>query len=461
MRGPKRPNPAQVIHRWSDRLRAAVWPLAGSQPHLVGGIALTRLAERQGYFLESARRYADHYRAVAQLCSSDFEALHDAGDNIFSALAVYCDMGAWAEAGQILQAVDVFLDSRGHWDEQRSWLERVLSHRDALGRLSLTCDLLDRLAMLANSQGDRHTAALLYRDVIRLAELADDTGRLSLAYFGLGTVQFGQGHEAMAHANWKKALTMAEGVGDPLQLSMIRYFLDHTRGTPPKSEDVGQKSLLERIQTVANTPLETVSRTVKTSFDAMSSYLRGQWPQARQYFLEMLEITRAESEQQGMAIALYHLGQIAQRQNDFATALDYYQQCEAITRSLNDKTGLTLVLWAVGFVHLQQQRFDLALPYLEESTELERASGAPAKIAESLYWLGYAVSNAGSPERGRQIWEESLGIFTRLGSLEAQKVREVLLQLQEVMDRQEHAPTAERASPSGLGCRANASRLLR
>lgn len=169
----------------------------------------------------------------------------------------------------------------------------------------------------------------------------------------------------------------------------------------------------------------------------MTAFAEGRYEQARHQYLEALELAREEGERQGEALALYQLGQIAHWEGDLPLALDCYRQSEAIARQMDDRTGLMALYSAIGLVYLQQQRFDLAHPYLEESVTLEREAGDQRQVAENLYWLGYAVANTGDLEQAEQVFQESLAIFTCLGSPRAQDAREALSRLHAVMGQED------------------------
>lgn len=396
---------------------------------------MNTLAEQQALFRESARRFADHYLAHVQDHILDYPTLDEELDNLFRALATYSRLQAWLDVAHLVQALGIFLDTRGYWAEHRFWLEQALNHSEVLdGHPTLRIEILESLAHIISSQGDRDTAQDLYQAVIRLAEQDQDELHLARAYYGLGTVYFGAGQMDKAQSCWERALSLADHIGDEVQAPVIRYFLG-SLNLSGADTDRAPKEMDSAVRLAAKIAprLGLVGKTLLVQLRAMTYFAQGRHDQARHHYLEALELAREEGERQGEALALYQLGQIAHHQGDLPAALDYYRQSEAIAKELDDRTGLMALYSAIGLVYLQQQRFDLARPYLEQSVTLEREAGNQEQVAENLYWLGYAVANTGDPRQAEQVFEESLAVFTRLDSPRAQDVRQAVRRLRAVM----------------------------
>jgi tetratricopeptide (TPR) repeat protein len=385
---------------------------------------------RQFYNL-CARRFSDHYLAYAQASEADFVALDEEVANLLRALTSYSRLQAWPDIVRLVQALDIFLDMRGHWTEFRFWLEQIVNHDEAIADPTARLDVLLSLAGVTSSQGDRGKAEEHYQEAIHLAKQVDDKDRLGSAYYGLYTVYANQGRSDKAQECLERVLALARQSGDRLRENLARYFLNATdlaRGGAEASPRI--LNLATQIAREFGHPGKAFTSSLRAwSYLTLSKYSR-----ARQHYLGALEHLRQEGDAQGTAFVLYQLGLIAALEDDLASALDYYRQSESIARQMDDRTGLVLLCSSIGMLYLQQQRFDLALPYLEQSVILARDCGDQAQVAENLYWLGYAVANTGDVRRAEQVFEESLEIFTQLCSPEAQKVQEVLAQLHRAID---------------------------
>ena len=65
----------------------------------------------------------------------------------------------------------------------------------------------------------------------------------------------------------------------------------------------------------------------------------------------------------------------------------------------------------------------------EEALAFYRATGIALNSALALQRLGYTAAGAGDQEQARRYYEESLALFTRIGSPSAAEVRAELEQL--------------------------------
>lgn len=226
--------------------------------------------------------------------------------------------------------------------------------------------------------------------------------------------------------------TLAKQMGNQVQEEYARYFLEAPALSKPNERS--SPRIFHLVDQIAKT-LGDLGKAHTLSMRGWIHLVLGQYHQARQYYLRALERVREEGDAQGTAFVLYQLGLIAALEDDLAGALAHYQESRSITEQIDSQTGLLLLCSSIGMLHMKQERFDLARPYLEQSVILALHSGNQRGIAGSLYWLGYAVANTGDPKRAEQLFEDSLAIFTQLGSPEAQKVRDVLSQLNGVMNR--------------------------
>lgn len=394
---------------------------------------MNRIDDARQFYNLSARRFSDHYLAYVQAHEADFAALDEDLANLLRALASYNRLQAWSDVLRLVRALDIFLDTRGHWIELRFWLEQIINRDKAIDDPAAWMDIVLSLAGVTSSQGDRVKAEELYQEVIRLAEQIDDKDRLGSAHYGLSTVYINQGRSDEARECMKQALRLAQQTENQTQESAIRYFLE---ATDPSSDAAEASPRILNIAGQIAGGLGSSGKAFGYSLRAWGCLMLNKYGRARQCYVDALEQCRGEGDAQGTAFVLYQLGLIAALEDDLEMALEYYRQSESIARHLKDHTGLVLLCSSIGMVYLRQQRFDLALPYLEQSVMLARNSGDQEQLADNLYWLGYAVANTGDPRQAEQIFEEGLAIFRQLGSREAQKVRSVLSRLRQRMGRE-------------------------
>jgi tetratricopeptide (TPR) repeat protein len=388
-------------------------------------------------YSKSAQRFAGHYRSYAHDYKVDFIVLDEELGNLIRALAIYNHLQAWLDLAQLIQELGVYLDTRGYWDEHRFWLEKAIAYKDMIRDPITKMGVMEDLATIVNSQGDRNLARGLYQEVITIAEQEKDEMRLARAYFGLGVVNLNLDKKEEARACWEKALGIAERIKDEIQIVSIRFFLGSLPFVEAETQNAPKAKQFPATPTIlVASQAGGAGKTLSTQLRAMKYFMQGRYRQARSKYLEALDLAREEGERQGEAFSLYQLGQISHLENNLLSAMDYYRQSESIAKQIGDHTGLRSLYSAMGLACIQQQRFDLARSYLEQSVVLEREADDQMQVAEKLYWLGYALANSGELERGKSSFEESLVLFDRLKSPRVKDVRDVLSRLGALMDRE-------------------------
>ncbi len=165
---------------------------------------------------------------------------------------------------------------------------------------------------------------------------------------------------------------------------------------------------------------------------ARSLLLRGDYPEARALFSEVLERAKGVAEEHWIAAARYGLGQIAEKQGDGTAASAHYSDALDRYRALSDDAGIADSLHGLGGVAFNVGDYDRALAAFEESLALRRAIGDPRAIASSLNNIGGALSAQGSTDRSIVFFNESLQMRRMVG--EARGIAMSLLNLGHVLE---------------------------
>jgi DNA-binding SARP family transcriptional activator len=179
-----------------------------------------------------------------------------------------------------------------------------------------------------------------------------------------------------------------------------------------------------------------------------------------------LEAFRADRNKHGEASALANLGWAQLNLGDPAAAVATCQQVLAIHRELDSGRGLGNGLYALSIpltasgrldealacltealpifrdarqqfwegmtlyrlaeVHQEAGRWRQSASQVEQALVLLREVGGEWRTANALTMLGRALANLDQPVRAHACWQDALGIYTALGSPEAQDVRRLL-----------------------------------
>ncbi|MEC3994695.1 BTAD domain-containing putative transcriptional regulator [Actinacidiphila sp. DG2A-62] len=184
------------------------------------------------------------------------------------------------------------------------------------------------------------------------------------------------------------------------------------------------------------------------------------------YFTTALEAFRSDGSRYGEAATLSNLSRAQLELGDTEAALDASRQVVEIYRDLGagfrpanglyalgialtatgrlDEAleGLTealhvfregrqqfwegMTLFRLAKVHLAGGSWRQAASHAEQALVILRDVGGEWRVANALTVLGSALFGLGQPVRAHACWQDSLGIYTALGSPEAQEVRQLL-----------------------------------
>jgi tetratricopeptide (TPR) repeat protein len=188
--------------------------------------------------------------------------------------------------------------------------------------------------------------------------------------------------------------------------------------------------------------------------------------ESAQYFTTALEAFRADDSRYGEAATLSNLSRAQLELGDTEAALDTSRQVVEIYRDLGAGFRPANGLYALGIVLTATGRLDEALERLTEALRIFREArqqfwegmtlfrlakvrlsagqwrqsashaeqaliilrdvGGEWRVANALTLLGRALDGMGQSVRAHACWQDSLGIYTSLGSPEAQEVQKLL-----------------------------------
>ncbi|GLX01102.1 AfsR/SARP family transcriptional regulator [Microtetraspora sp. NBRC 16547] len=134
----------------------------------------------------------------------------------------------------------------------------------------------------------------------------------------------------------------------------------------------------------------------------------------------------------GMARARYHLGIVLSYVGRLNEAVVHHAECLNFFRASNQRVWEQRVCYRLAATFIAAGRFAEASRHAEQALTVSREITHPYGEAQSLTALGKALRGMGEKARGREALEKALGIFTRLGSPEADDVRALLLELDRV-----------------------------
>lgn len=380
----------------------------------------------QEIYAAASHHFVHYYLSFAQEHRLDSTAQAEEMGNFQAALSLCKQNRWWATFGHLLEAIRYVVLERGYWAEYRRWLELVLQQPLACDQ-TLYLTLLDDYAGLLHTQGQAEVAIQIYQEILETAEQALTK---AYAHYGLGHAYFAAGERWKAAEQWELANELAGQSGQPGTVAITNYFLNSVRG------EAAPLVSLEIMEGESFPKAHTWKRYFKEQFRARRYFDRRELIKAQESYAVVCNLAKELSDQDGLALALFHLGEIARMMGDASLALRYYHDSEQIAQRLDNHIGLVNVYEGIARVQLGLHRYDLARPYLEECVRLERQFSAGEALAERLFMLGYARANTKNIGGAKACFREAKELFAQVAPERAAKVEQALNRLNSVADKE-------------------------
>jgi len=386
----------------------------------------------------SKKIYAQAEQRLVALCVEYTQAHPMAPDllgselpNILVAIQICEKRRDWVTLGLLIHAADQALLNAGRKDEYLRWLEIVLADTGVATNgdvRDLYLALMDDYATTLNSAGERDRALALYRRM--LGEAHDDRLMQAFGHMGLATIQLSANQPELARQHLQQARVISQQLNEPSIVNFANYFL----GEPGDHADVLAGVELPHQNRVPKAA--SWRRYMWCQMQAMRHCQNREYSAAINLYQEAIKLALDLGDEQGRALALYQLGEIARVQDRLDEALVLLHQSEDIASRLKDHTGLASIYASTGRLHLFQAHYDLALPYLRESVSLESQWGETEAMGENLYWLGYAEANTGHVAEAQVSFHHARSIFERVAPNRVADVDQVLARLDAALEQQ-------------------------
>ena len=316
-----------------------------------------------------------------------------------------------------------FLRARGHWDRAAGQYQTALSAARRAGDRPGQAGTLDELGLLQQLRGDYPAAtATLAQAAALYGDLGDQTGQAH-ALNHLGLVHQDTGDYQAAAACHRQALALARAAGDPLAKAV-------------SLTDLGQVQQLTGdypAAVVSHTQALAMFRSLNSRFDEADALCQlgfaaravGDYPAAASYLQHGLEQFRDLGDQLGQAWALHGLGHVQQATGDYQAASARLSQVLRLYQDLGSRHGRAKALNSLGGLSLATSAAEEARNYHSQALAIAREIGAQSEEADALAGIGLSLlprspAEAAAPLRG------ALAIYQRLGSPDAQRIRDAL-----------------------------------
>ena len=146
--------------------------------------------------------------------------------------------------------------------------------------------------------------------------------------------------------------------------------------------------------------------------------IKGDIPQALEYYNKALSVMEVIGSKDGMASALNSMAYLYVNQGDSAHALEFYHRSLKIEEEIGAKERMASSLKSIGAIYGNQNDITLALEYYNRSLEMYEEINYQEGMASSLNNIGVIYSGQGDSARALPYFRRSLIIKEALGDQE-------------------------------------------
>jgi tetratricopeptide (TPR) repeat protein len=146
-----------------------------------------------------------------------------------------------------------------------------------------------------------------------------------------------------------------------------------------------------------------------------SNVVKGNYPQALEYYNTGLKISEELSDKSWQAKFLGNIGNVYNNQSDYPKALAYYFKALKIDEELGDKRGMAADLGNIGNVYYNQSDYPKALAYYFKALKLDEELGDKRGMAADLGNIGLVYADQSDYPKALAYYFKALKIAEELG----------------------------------------------
>ena len=338
--------------------------------------AAERLADRgeaarlQGrharWFADLAAEAASHYHGRGQTAA--LERVQAEHANVLAALDWLLQRKDVEAAARVANALLWFWTRRDHWQEARTWLERLAAASDSGTAVTTRSELYFALGQVAWLQGDFPAAATWADKSLEGARQHGHAGALAPALALAGRLASVRGEHGTARQLFEEGLACVRGEKQGWS-------------EPPLLGGLAMIALEEGDLSAAKTQLES-----------------------------SVALARAAGDDWHLANALNSLGDVARRVGDYSLAKQFYQESLGLHEAMARETRAS-VLHNIGYVSIHEGNLTGAAEHFGASLRLFQRRGERRGVAECLVGLACVLAAAGEARLAARLFGAAEATF--------------------------------------------------
>jgi tetratricopeptide (TPR) repeat protein/transcriptional regulator with XRE-family HTH domain len=371
-----------------------------------------------------------HYFAEFVLTHShDFAALDLEQKNVLTALQLAHDLRQTDDFVEGVLAIYLFWEAKGLYKVAADYLQKMET------AVSTQTDPIIRLKFhhyrgrLAQRQGEYIEAEAQYEAALALARTLEAERQLSHVLRALGVLAARRGDYVLADSYYKEGLALAKALGHG---GIVSNFL---RGLGVQAYMRGDFARAEAFYEEGLTLIGMVDEKVPDAKGeggmlwglGVLAQEQGDLAQAQQYFEQSLALARQVGQQKRVILLLRMLAEIAVVQNLPKQAEAFWQEALLLAQDIGHRWQEARVLSEWGEYQIEVGQTAVAHETFQQLFRLARILQSQELVAVALFGLARETAVRGEIDLAKERGWESLDVFTAMGHIKMQEVKDWLM----------------------------------
>lgn len=301
--------------------------------------------------------------------------------------------------GDVAELRSDYATASGYYEECLNISDRADKHR---------IRVLNGLAKIAQTQGDRSKAANFSQQALELAREQEDQEGVAQSLSSLGATANLLGNYDVARTHFEESLHLYRLLN--LQTGVVAS-LNSLAGIATKRGNVDEaRRYLEACLSAAREIGD--QQRIGTVLNSLGNHAlqQGDYVAARGYYQGSLHIKREIGARLGIGIALGNLAIVAFEQGNLVDGETYAAECLRERRAIGDTRGIAHALGLLATVAGYRTQYAEAQRYFEEALQIQRSLNDRTNAASTIYNLAELARLEGQYSEAQTYGEECLAL---------------------------------------------------
>ncbi len=372
------------------------------------------------------------YRILSNLARVEIELgkVKEAVEHYQEALK-FCPDNEIIEICGIKHCLAYIKSKSGELDIALKIYQECLIDSEKIGHLKGKASALHEIARIYLLQGKVDNALHKYQECLAIQENIGDIKGQASTLHQIAYIKAQKGKIQESLANYEKSFYLKDSIGD------LKGKISTLHQIASLKEEQGD---LEAVFSLLQMSLKIVEETGSVELKAALFYNMaitytkvGRFDLAINSLDTSFKLAEQINDIQGQAMALHQLGVVSEQQSKFENALQFYSKSLILDKQIKYLKGQAHTLHQIANIYyINQRKIDAALATYKEALEIEEHIQDMRGKASTLASLGQMlIYELDDYNQGLDLLQQSLSILQHLQSSETDRVKRIILSIQE------------------------------